>query len=64
MSFIPAESPEIATRFASIFNFSALFESRIYFVTFIQSSSPAGKGCSGARRYLYIKLNYIQINID
>jgi hypothetical protein len=52
--YIPAESPEIATRFASILNCFALFVSRIYFATFIQSSRPAGNGYSGARRYLYI----------
>ncbi len=51
-NFLPAESPEIATRFGSIFSLCALFALRMYFVTVTQSSSPAGKGCSGARRYL------------
>jgi hypothetical protein len=62
MNIIPAESPEIATRFESILNFSALFSSRIYLVTFIQSSRPAGKGCSGARRYLYIQIQLYSDN--
>ena len=54
---LPAESPEIATRFGSIFNFCALVGSRTYFVTAMQSSSPAGNGFSGARRYLNMKIN-------
>jgi hypothetical protein len=50
----------MATRVGSIRIFFALFVSSTYVVTFIQSSSPAGNGFSGAKRYLIGKKKFFQ----